>query len=82
MPPPRPAAEGEHAIPLDPTTAARAALAETMRAQKVSNVALAAKLDKSEGASRRLVDGRTGVKIGTVLEALAALGARPVLSFI
>ncbi len=82
VPQPRPAKNGERAAPLDPTTAARAALADKMREQRVSNVALAARLDKSEGAVRRLIDGRTGVKIDTVLDALDALGARAVLSFI
>lgn len=82
IPAPRAPEAGEHLVPLDPTTAARAALATAMRVQHVSNVALAQKLEKSEGAVRRLVDGRTGVKIETVLDALAALGQRATLAFV
>ncbi len=82
IPAPRNATEGERLIPLDPTTAARAALATAMRTQRVSNVALAQRLEKSEGAVRRLVDGRTGVKIETVLDALQAIGQHAALSFV
>ena len=42
---------------LDPVTAARAALATAMRTKRISNVALAKTLGKSEGAIRRLTDG-------------------------
>jgi hypothetical protein len=48
---------GEEAIILDPVTAARAALATAMRTKRISNVALAKTLGKSEGAIRRLPDG-------------------------
>ncbi len=82
VPQPREAQAGELLIPLDPTTAARAVLAQIMRDQKVSNVALALKLAKSEGAVRRLTDGATGVKIETVLQALVALGQRAALSLV
>ena len=48
---------GEEAIILDPVTAARAALATPMRTKRISKVALAKTLGKSEGAIRRLTDG-------------------------
>jgi hypothetical protein len=41
----------------DPVTAARAALATPMRTKRISKVALAKTLGKSEGAIRRLTDG-------------------------
>ena len=78
---PREASPGEVAVPLDPVTAARAELARVMREQRISNVELAGRLSKSEGAVRRLVDGATGVKIDTVLEALRLLNRRATLVF-
>jgi antitoxin HicB len=80
VPSPREAQTGEEPIAMDPVTASRAVLAEAMREQKVSNVALAKTLGKSEGAIRRLTDGQTEVKIDTVLKALAALGRRTALA--
>ena len=80
IPAPRQAGDQEELIVLDPVTAARAILAQAMRADRLSNVALAQRLGKSEGAVRRLTDGATGVKIDTVLEALAAVGRRTALS--
>jgi antitoxin HicB len=80
LPLPRAAVGDEVAIALDPVTAARCALALAMAEQRVSNVALAAKLGRSEGAVRRLIDGRSGVKIDTVLEALRAVGREAVLA--
>jgi antitoxin HicB len=89
IPAPRAAAEGEELIVLDVVTAARAALAEVMRTNGISNAALARGVGRSEGAVRRLVDGTTGVKIDTVLQALAATAAfspssfpRPALAFV
>jgi antitoxin HicB len=51
-----------------------------MRAKKISNVALAKTLGKTEGAIRRLTDGSSAVKIDTVLQAMNALGARAILA--
>lgn len=83
IPAPRPAGDGETLVRLDVLTAARAALAAGLVAARMSNAALARSLGKSEGAVRRLTDGRTGVKIDTVLEALNALGdAKPVLALV
>ena len=82
IPPPREAAEGEEIVPLDPVTASRAALAFAMAERKVSNVALAKMLGKSEGAVRRLVDGSTSVNIDAVLQALAAVGSRVALTVV
>lgn len=80
IPEPREALGHEELVVLDPVTAARAILAQAMRKDRVTNVALAKRLGKSEGAVRRLTDGATGVKIDTVLEALDAVGRRTVLS--
>ena len=80
IPQPRPAAKGEVDVALDPVTASRAALANVMRERRITNVALAARLGKSEGAIRRLTDGSANVKIDTVIEALKSLGGRAILS--
>jgi antitoxin HicB len=82
IPAPRDPRGSEEAVILDPVTAARAALATAMRAKKISNVALAKTLGKTEGAIRRLTDGSSGVKIDTVLQAMNALGARAVLAVV
>jgi antitoxin HicB len=82
IPTPRDPRGGEEAIILDPVTAARAALATAMRDKKISNVALAKALGKTEGAIRRLTDGSSGVKIDTVLQAMNVLGARAVLGVV
>ncbi len=80
IPEPRPAAEGEIRVALDPVTATRAALAQIMRERKITNVALAARLGKSEGAIRRLTDGSANVKMATVIDALKSLGGKAILS--
>lgn len=80
IPSPRAAKAGEEDVPLDPVTAARVVLAQTMAEQRVTKVALAARLGKSEAAVRRLVDGSSVVKLDTVLEALALLGRRAALA--
>lgn len=89
IPAPRSAAKGEDLVVLDVVTAARAALARVMKAHRISNAALGREIHKSEGAIRRLIDGTTGVKIDTVLEALDGTAAffdaefhRPALAFV
>lgn len=80
-PPLPPAAkEGEVGIVLAPITASRAALANVMREKKMTNVALAARLGKSEGAVRRLLDGSANVKIDTVISAMKALNSYAIFS--
>lgn len=80
VPAPRAAEAGQVDVPLDPLTAARAALVQAMRDEQITNAALARRIERSEGAVRRLTNGATGVKIDTVLDALAALGRRAQLS--
>lgn len=80
VPAPSPIATSHEPVPLDPVTAARAALARAMRDDGVSNAALARRLGKTEGAVRRLTNGETGVKIDTVLDALSMMGRRASLS--
>jgi plasmid maintenance system antidote protein VapI len=53
-----------------------------MKAGKVSNVALAAKLGKTEGAIRRLTDGSSAVKLDTVLQAMRAVGINAALAVV
>ena len=76
IPAPRAAVQGEELVVLDPVTAARAALAQAMAAEHVTNTALAKRLGKTEGAVRRLTNGVAGVKLDTVLLALAEVGRR------
>ena len=80
VPAPRSPREGEELVPLEPVTAARAALAQAMAAERLTNVALANRMGKSEGAVRRIVSGRGRVKMDTVMEALAATGRRGVFA--
>jgi antitoxin HicB len=82
VPLPREPLANEELVPLDPVTAARAALAQAMREERLTNVALARLMSRSEGAIRRLTDGATGVKIDTVLQALSALGRRATLAVV
>jgi hypothetical protein len=67
-------------IVLTPVTACRAALANLMRERKITNVALAARFGKTEGAIWRLTDGSANVTFGAVIDALKSLGGRAVLS--
>lgn len=76
VPAPRAPRAGEEPIVLDPVTAARAALVQAMADQRLSNTALAERLGKTEGAVRRLTSGARGVKLDTVLQALAEIGGR------
>lgn len=82
IPLPRPAEPGEELVALDPTTAARAALAHAMATEQISNTALARRLGKTEGAVRRLTSGAGGVKLDTVLQALAEVGQRGALALL
>lgn len=80
VPEPRRAHSGEEPVPLDPLTAARALLARTMAREQLTDMAVAARIGRSEAQVRRMLDGRGGVRIEGVLEALAALGVRPMLA--
>jgi antitoxin HicB len=82
IPSPRAARAGEESIVLDPVTAARAALAQAMAAERLTNTALARRLGKTEGAVRRLTSGEKGVKLDTVLEALAEVGRKGVFALV
>ena len=80
IPLPRNAAKGEVSIPLDPVTAGRAAVAAIMARQKLSKVALAAKMGKDEKVVRRILDGGGNTSMANVSSALKALGAQAALS--
>ncbi len=67
-------------IPLDPVTAGRAAVAAIMARQKLSKVALAAKMGKDEKVVRRILDGGGNTSMANVSSALKALGAQAALS--
>lgn len=79
VPAPRAAAEGEEAVSLDPLTAARAAVARIMAARRISKVGLAGLMKRDEKAVRRILDGKGGVSMESVMIALRTLGARPKL---
>lgn len=79
LPAPRPAKRGERLVPLAPAVAARAALAQAMRDQRLSKVALADKLDKDEKIVRRILSGK-GASLDLTLEALRAVGVHPALA--
>jgi antitoxin HicB len=80
IPLPRKAAKGEVPIPLDPVTAGRAAVATLLVRQRMTNVALAARMGKDEKVVRRILDGAGNVSMANVSSALKALGAKPALT--
>lgn len=66
-------------ILLDPVTAARALVDQMRRANKLTKVELAARMGRDEKVVRRVLDGRKGVSMDTVLDALSALGCETTL---
>lgn len=68
------AVNGQALIAVPPVVAAKLALYTAMRAQGVTNVALAARLGISESAIRKLVNPDHRSHIGHVEKALAAVG--------
>ena len=68
------AVNGQPLIAVPPVVAAKLALYTAMRAQGVTNVALAARLGISESAVRKLVNPDHRSHIGHVEKALAAVG--------
>lgn len=78
---PLPEGAGETAIgvPVDPALAARALLANTMRAKRLSNVAVAELMGKDEKVVRRILAGQNA-SLDLTLDALRAVGVRPALA--
>ncbi len=74
IPVPSPAAAGQVLVPVPPIIAAKLALYTAMRKQGITNVALASRLQLSEGAVRRLTNPRHRSHIGQVEKALRAVG--------
>lgn len=68
-----------HLIPVTPVVAAKLALYTTMRQTNTSNVALAAKLNISEVAVRRLINPDHRSHIGPIKRALAVMGRKLVV---
>jgi predicted RNase H-like HicB family nuclease len=79
IPDPRPAREGEYAIPLEPPTAARLMLVRAMAKQGLTKVALAARMRRDEKVVRRILEGK-GASLNLTLEALNAAGVWPALA--
>ena len=73
------AARGRPVVTPGAVISAKAALYTAMRAQEVSNSALARSLDCAEGEVRRMLDPRHATKIGRLEEALMTLGKRLVV---
>ena len=74
IPAPSALVEGRHLVPLPPVVAAKLALYSGMRAQGITNVALAAQLGVSEAAVRKLLNPDHRSHIGRVEVALKAIG--------
>lgn len=74
IPVPSPVAAGQVLVPVPPIIAAKLALYTAMRKQGITNVALAARLQLSEGAVRRLTNPRHRSHISQVEKALQAVG--------
>lgn len=65
---------GEWPVPVAPLVAAKLALRVAMQEQGLSNVALAERLEVSEGVVRRLVNPDHASRLDRVVAALAAIG--------
>lgn len=76
IPSPSPVGVGRVPVAVPPLVAAKLALYETMREQRVSNSELARRLGKTENAVRRLVDPDHSSRIEGIEAALTALGRR------
>ena len=74
VPVPSSATDGQVLVPVPPIVAAKLALYTAMRKQGITNVALAARLQLSESAVRRLTNPRHRSHIGHVEKALQAVG--------
>lgn len=79
LPLPSAAQVGEFMVAVTPLVAAKLALCSAMRAQGVTNVALAERLGISEGAVRRLVNPDHRSRLDGVATALQCLGRQLVL---
>jgi len=79
MPAPSAPEQGEHLIALDWTVAARALLADAMRRENLSKVAVGHILNKDEKAVRQMLKGER-VSLEAILAALKKLGVHPVLA--
>jgi len=73
---PRPSPTRDHAVTLPPLVAAKLALYEAMRAQRITRTELARRLGLQENGVRRLLDLDHRSHIDQVDRALAALGKR------
>lgn len=73
---PRPSAARDHAVTLPPLVAAKLALYEALRAQRITRTELARRLGLQENGVRRLLDLDHRSHIDEVDRALAALGKR------
>lgn len=82
LPLPRPSPGGESFSPvsIDPATAAKLAVLEAFREANISKSELARRLKLDEKEIRRILDPMHATKIGTLGEALAALGRRLIVS--
>ena len=74
LPTPSEASDGAYSVPVAPLVAAKLALRTAMQNEGMTNVALAQRLDISEGAVRRLVDPDHASRLDRVVTALAAIG--------
>ena len=79
IPNPSPA-KGRPAIVPGATLAAKAALYEALRAEQMSNSALASAMGIHESEVRRMLDPRHPTKIGRLEQALACFGKRLVIT--
>ena len=79
IPSPSPVRAGHMPVAVPPLVAAKLALYEAMRDQRVSNSELARRLGKTENTVRRLVDPDRSSRIEGIEAALAVLGRRLVV---
>ncbi len=74
IPKPSQLTDGQALVPVPPLVAAKLTLYTAMSEQRVTNVALAARLGLYESAVRRIVDPMHQSHIGQIVKALRAVG--------
>jgi antitoxin HicB len=81
LPPPRPKARAAALVPVavEPAVAAKLALLEALRTSGWSKSEFARRIGKDEKEARRILDPLHPTKLGTLSEALQALGRRMVI---
>jgi antitoxin HicB len=81
LPAPSPVAAGHYAVALPGALAAKAAVYQAWKASRLTKIALAERMGRSETEVRRILDPKYGTKLDQLEEAATALGGRLAVVF-